>query len=670
MLQQGSGPANIPRLGVLRHRAFNILMSPLINWSVKRMVLPLVLLPIMSSFAEESGFESWVEVENALVGKSITRQWVPMRDGIRLDANIYLPARGEPPYPTVLIRTPYHLRTVMDWPIEIGLVATLLESGYVVVFQSERGRFWSEGESVYLAKARDDGYDTIDWLAKQDWSNGRVGTYGCSSHGSNQLSLSTASHPAHLAAIALSPGTGIGKIGPYWELGFYRGGALHLWAPRWFHDGVTYGKRGAKHRPQFPADLSQRDRQRISKYFELTPVMQRSEQLDYGEYIRYLPISNVNEVVQGPLTDWDDFSRRTPSDSAWEETDFVNEGDTFGVPMLWLFSWYDISVAPSIAMYNYARENTASETAEGNQFMIIGPMTHCQFGKETENTIVGERDLGDARYDYAQRFIEWFDYWLKGERNEALGHPKVEYYQMGRNQWVTSDEFPSKATKPVDLYLGSQGNANGLYGDGRLHFVPPDYGPENNSTVDNFTYDPKHPVPTLGGGFCCMGDKNVAGAFDQSDLEVRSDILVYTTEPLEEGLNVAGFVEAELYVASDAKDTDFTLKLIDVYPDGRAFNLDDTIFRARYREGFNEKVLMEEDKVYKIVFPPMVTGNYFRPGHRIRLEVSSSNFPHYDRNLNTGGDNYNESDPTVARNHVHHSVQYPSRIRLPVKEVR
>jgi putative CocE/NonD family hydrolase len=233
---------------------------------------------------------------------------------------------------------------------------------------------------------------------------------------------------------------------------------------------------------------------------------------------------------------------------------------------------------------------------------------------------------------------------------------------MGANKWITCDKFPLEGTEYVDLYLDSDGNANSRLGDGRLSFKAP-----TNYAVDEFTYDPLHPVPTLGGGACCMGDVKATGAFDQSDLEMRNDILVYSTPVLEEDLNVAGFVEVELYFSSDVKDTDITIKLIDVLPDGRALNLDDNIFRVRYREGYDKKVLMEKGKVYKVTLPPLITAMTFKKGHRVRVEISSSNFPRYGRNLNTGGDNFDESKPVVAHNQVHHSAQYPSRIRFPVK---
>jgi len=240
--------------------------------------------------------------------------------------------------------------------------------------------------------------------------------------------------------------------------------------------------------------------------------------------------------------------------------------------------------------------------------------------------------------------------------------PKVRYYTMGINKWQTSDTWPPKGAQPVTLFLASGGKANTLNGDGALGNSSP-----ATDSPDKFDYDPMSPVPSFGGNVCCTGNAINGGAWDQSKMEARPDILVYTTEPLKEGMEVSGPIEVTLYVSSDAKDTDFTVKLIDVYPDGRAYNLDETIQRMRYRDGYNKpNVWMQAGKVYKVTLQPMTTSNFFEAGHRIRLEVSSSNFPRFDRNLNTGGRNYDETNGVVAHNSVHHSKQYPSEIRISV----
>jgi putative CocE/NonD family hydrolase len=233
---------------------------------------------------------------------------------------------------------------------------------------------------------------------------------------------------------------------------------------------------------------------------------------------------------------------------------------------------------------------------------------------------------------------------------------------MGINKWQTSDSWPPRGAEPMTFYLASGGKANTVDGDGVL--TPKSPGADK---PDAFSYDPKSPVPSYGGNVCCTGNAVQGGAFDQRKMEARPDILVYTSEPLKEGVEVSGPISVTLYASSDAKDTDFTVKFLEVYPDGRAFNLDETIQRARYREGYDKPtVMMEAGKVYKVALQPMTTSNYFEAGHRIRIEVSSSNFPRFDRNLNTGGRNYDEAEGVVAHNQIHHSRQYASTLTLTV----
>jgi putative CocE/NonD family hydrolase len=271
--------------------------------------------------------------------------------------------------------------------------------------------------------------------------------------------------------------------------------------------------------------------------------------------------------------------------------------------------------------------------------------------------------MGDARLDYDALTYGWFDHFLKGEDNKILDNtPKVRYYTMGLNKWQTSNTWPPEGAQPMTLYLTSGGRANTLYGDGAL--TP---GPAPTDKPDSFVFDPLNPVPSYGGNVCCTGNAVTGGAFDQRAMETRNDILVYTSEPLAEPIQVSGPVEATLYVSSDAKDTDVTIKLIDVLPDGTAYNLDETIQRLRYRNGYEKPpVWMERGKVYPVTLQPMTTSNYFPASHRIRIEISSSNFPRFDRNMNTGGRNYDETTGVVAHNSIHHSQQFASKIVLTV----
>jgi len=334
------------------------------------------------------------------------------------------------------------------------------------------------------------------------------------------------------------------------------------------------------------------------------------------------------------------------------------------VPSFWFASWYDVSISPNLALFNHARENAKTKAIADNQYLIIAPTLHCRYTRATENTMVGERNVGDARLNYSEQIFSWFDLWLKDEQtNFKANTPRVQYYTMGMNKWQSAGQWPPKQAKMTPFYLNSKGNANTRGGTGTLDKKTP-----KKDTPDSFLYDPMNPVASLGGNVCCTGNAVKGGAYDQRPTEDRPDVLVYSTEPLSKGLEVSGFIETTLYVSSDAKDTDFTVKLIDVHPDGTAYNLDETIQRVRYREGYDKEVFMEKDKVYEVKLTPMATSNYFKAGHRIRIEVSSSNFPRFARNLNTGGNNYDEAEAVIAKNSVHHSSKYPSKVSLPIMQ--
>ena len=271
--------------------------------------------------------------------------------------------------------------------------------------------------------------------------------------------------------------------------------------------------------------------------------------------------------------------------------------------------------------------------------------------------------MGDARLDYEEILWGFFDRLLKGETGTRLDSlPKVTYFTMGSNRWQSSSRWPPEGSTEMTFYLSSGGSANSLYGDGTLALEPPD-----RDEPDTFVYDPTNPVPSYGGNVCCTGNAVVAGSFDQRRMEARQDILVYTSEPFEQGIELSGSILPKLYVSSDARDTDFTVKVLDLYPDGKAYNLDETIQRMRYRDGYDKPLVwMQKDEIYPVTLQPLTTSNDFAPGHRLRIEVSSSNFPRFDRNLNTGGNNYDEWQGVVARNTIHHSKQYPSSLTITV----
>jgi uncharacterized protein len=591
---------------------------------------------------------------------------VPMRDGKRMATDVYRPKDASKKYPTVFVRTPYNFNF---WDVRNGAPRDMsneleaVKRGYAFVQMNERGHFFSEGNYDILGAPLSDGDDAFTWIAKQPWSNGKVGTIGCSSTAEWQLAVAALGNPAYAAMIPQGFGAGVGRVGPYYEQGnWYRGGAFQMLFAAWI-----YGQQNQV-RPMFPPNTSQEDLIRASKMFDLAPQM---PPVDWSKALRHLPAMDIIKAVDGPLGIFADLMpvdtggammQRAPNDPAWYKGGLWHDNMAINVPGFWFMSWYDVSTGPNLAAYNHVRKTARPEIAD-QQYAVIAPTLHCAYKRAIENTIVGERSVGDARLNYDELTWAWFDHFLKGEKNGVLQTmPKVRYYTMGINKWQSSDTWPPRGAQPMSLFLSSGGKANTLNGDGALTNSPP-----ATDSPDRFEYDPMKPAPSHGGNVCCTGNAVAGGAFDQRKIEERPDILVYSTEPLKEGIEVSGPIEVTLYVSSDAKDTDFTVKLIDVYPDGRAYNLDETIQRMRYRNGYDKPLIwMEAGKVYKVTLQPMTTSNYFEAGHRIRLEVSSSNFPRFDRNLNTGGKNYDESQSVVARNAVHHSKQYPSEIKITV----
>jgi hypothetical protein len=590
---------------------------------------------------------------------------MPMRDGIRLATDIYRPKDTSRKYPTIFVKTPYNFNF---WDVRLGAPSDMsqilgaIKRGYAWVDQNERGHFFSEGNYDILGPPSTDGYDAIQWITTQPWSSGKLGTIGCSSTAEWQMGVASLAAPGHASLVAQGFGAGVGRVGPWYEQGnWYRGGAVQMLFITWI-DGEQN-----QVRPMFPANTSQADLVRASKSFDLA---EHQPPVDWAKALWTLPEQNILKAVDGPRGIFADsmpvatggrMIQREPNDPAWYKGGLYHDDMAFNVPGYWFMSWYDVSVGPNLEMFNQARKHSSPEVAK-KQYAVIAPVAHCSYKRATENTVVGERSMGDARLDYDAMTYGWFDLTLKGEQNHLLDTlPRVRYFTMGSNRWQTSDSWPPKDATTLSYSLSSGGKANTLDGDGVLTTNPP-----KQDKPDLFAYDPKSPVTSYGGNVCCTGTAIQAGSFDQRKMEARPDILVYSTEPLKEGTEVSGPVELTLYASTDVKDTDFTVKLIDVYPDGRAYNLDETIQRARYREGYDKKVWMEKDKVYKIVLGPLNTSNYFDAGHRIRIEVSSSNFPRFDRNLNTGGNNYDETESVVAHSAVHHSKLYPSTLKLTV----
>jgi putative CocE/NonD family hydrolase len=593
---------------------------------------------------------------------------VPMRDGKRMATDIYRPKDTSRAYPTIFVRTPYNFNY---WDVRNGTYRAMtaeleaVKRGYAYVEMNERGHFFSEGIYDILGAPLTDGVDAINWITTQPWSTGKAGTIGCSSTAEWQLGVAAQGAKGFTTMIPQGFGAGVGRVAPYYEQGnWYRGGAVQMLFAAWI-----YGEQNQT-RPMFPPNVSQKDLIEASKMFDLAPQM---PPVDWAKALGHLPEQDIIEAVGGPHGIYADRAevstggamiKRTPNDAAWYRGGLWHDDMKINIPGFWFMSWYDVSIGPNLAAYNFVRKTAKPEVA-AQQYAVIAPTLHCSYTRATEDTVVGERHVGDARLNYNELTYGWFDHFLKGEDNHVLENmPRVRYYTMGLNKWQTADAWPPAGAKPMTFFLASGGKANTLSGDGALKTAPP-----GSDAPDAFAYDPMDPVPSYGGNVCCTGNAVNGGAFDQRKMEARPDILVYTSEPFQKGVEASGPIDVTLYVSSDARDTDFTVKLIDVYPDGTAYNLDETIQRARYRDGYDHPpAWMEKGKVYKIALQPLTTSNYFAAGHRVRIEVTSSNFPRFDRNLNTGGNNYDESKGVVAHNAVHHSAQYASKATLTVVE--
>ncbi|MFB6611784.1 CocE/NonD family hydrolase [Agromyces sp. NPDC056379] len=603
--------------------------------------------------------------------------YVPMRDGVRLSTDVYLPTGADGKLPTVLVKTPYD-KDVGEGSVRTKWVDYFARQGYAVVVQNERGLLLSEGSfDNYLQGASTDGSDTVDWIVRQSWSNGRVGTIGCSSSGEHQWAMASGNNPAHSAMVPGSSGTAVGNLpGNDTRGAFYRGGIPMLanWA-------LWYGRYVPTERLMLPSGSTQEERQRIRAYFALSG--RRGWRPDSPERLRHLPSKDVLREAGGPLTPFDDYMTRTPADHAWDEVEFIGAGDEPRVPALHINSWHDLASGETTRLFAYLQSLNTPD-----QYLIMGGGPHCAIWQELPYQITkalakemfagmtttemdatpapdmrsftfGDLELGDVRYrgvdhGYPKLYLAWFDKWVRGRENGITDMPKVQLFIMNQG-WVGADTWPLPRTVPTTYHLTEDPDAWRRNEAGGLSTDSP-----ANDLVDSFVYDPMNPTPSLG------DELGFHAAIDQRPVSARRDVLVYSTPQLEHAVTVVGPIKVDLHVSTSVKDTDFIVRLVDVYPDGRAINLAHDGLRLRYRDGFDAPEPAEEGTVYQIVLPNMVTGNRFLEGHRIRLEIASSSFPMYERNLNTGGNNFDETEGVVARNSVHYGAVHGSSITLPI----
>jgi putative CocE/NonD family hydrolase len=553
---------------------------------------------------------------------------VPMRDGVTLSVDVYRPETpGE--YPSILIRTPYNNNT------EPSVVQGkwLAERGYVVIQADVRGKFDSGGDFYPFRHEPDDGFDTDEWIAKQPWFNGRLGTMGGSYVGFTQWSqaIRGSRHLSAMAATVTTPDT----YGNW----FYTNGALN------YAFALSWGAVSIDGR-----------------------VAQFTGAYDWPNVYRSLPIEDAPSKAGHRAPHYRDWVAHPTRDEHWNTLSHEDKYNTIGVPILTVEGWYDIFLRGALQDHVAVRERGQTERARRGKRLMIGPWVHST-GRRN-NTPVGQAadpnatDFGPgADVDLQRVYLRWFDYWLKGIDNGVLDEPPVKIFVMGENYWRYEQDWPLARTQYTNYYLASGGRANSLMGDGTLSPMRPS---ADGSMTDTYTYDPANPVPTLGGNVCCAAQVP-SGPWDQRAAERRDDVLVYTSEPLSTPLEVTGPITMALYASTTAPDTDWTAKLVDVAPDGFARNVQDGILRARYREGAGMPAsLLEPGRVYEYTIDLWATSNTFLQGHQIRLEISSSNFPRFDRNLNTGEKPGTGTRLQVAKQTIYHSARYPSHVVLPV----
>ena len=561
---------------------------------------------------------------------------VPMktRDGVTLHADVYRPA-GEGTFPVLLQRTPYNKDNAADF----GRKA--VARGFMVVVQDVRGRYTSEGDWYTFKHEMEDGYDTVEWAAALPHANGKVGMFGGSYVGATQM-LAAIGHPPHLAGICP-----VVTASNYHENWTYQGGALE----QWFDESWTSG-------------LAQDTLDRAIRKDSNAVVGDRVLPLTQFPVFNLQPIASGAQLTRELAPYFLDWLAHPTYDGYWKQWSIEENYDKIQVPALTIAAWYDIFQGGSLKNYLGLRDHAGSETARSTQRLLVIIGGHSGFGRK-----IGDVDFGDdAAFDENAATLDWYDYLFLGKQNQFADATKpVRIFVMGQNEWRNEAAWPLARATATSYYLGSSSKANGAAGDGALVTAKPAQTKPTENKADTFVYDPANPVPTVGGPLCCDPMHLAPGPRDQKDVEARPDVLVYSTPPLDADLEVTGPVTLDLFAKSSAVDTDFTAKLVDVWPNGFAQNLTEGIMRASFRESTNgEPKPLVPGQVYEYKIDVWSTSNVFLKGHRIRLEVSSSNFPRFDRNLNNGKRAADSSDFVKATNTVLHDAEHPSALVLPV----
>ena len=549
-----------------------------------------------------------------------------MRDGTILRADIYRP-KADGKFPVLLQRTPYDKRN------EAAFAAKAVARGYVVVVQDVRGRYSSEGTWYPFKNESNDGYDTVEWVAALPYSNGKVGMFGGSYVGATQM-LTAIAHPPHLSAIC--PVVTASNYHDGWT---YQGGAFE----QWFNQSWTSG-------------LAQ---DTLSRAVEENTNALNGIWKPLNEYPLFqLPQTSAPWELTSTLAPYfQDWLAHPDYDDYWKRWSIEEHFSEINVPILTIAAWYDIFLGGSLRNYVGVKAHGASDAARKGQRLLVMIGGHAGSGP-----VVGDLDFGpSSKLDEDEVTLDWYDYTLKGTANNFASPKPVRLFVMGTNQWRDEDDWPLPRARETKYFLHSAGKANSARGDGTLNTTAARTEPS-----DHYVYDPTNPAPTIGGPLCCDSGHLKPGARDQRPVEARDDVLIYSTPVLAQDIEVTGPIKLELFASSTAVDTDFIAKLVDVWPDGFAQNLTEGIVRARYRDSQERPTLMNPDQVYKFALDMWATSNVFRKGHRLRLEISSSNFPRFDRNMNNGQDAASVQKPISATNTIYHDAEHPSVLFLPI----
>ncbi len=597
-------------------RGFSTILPVISNYMIKRLLFILVFTSSLVSSGSGQALND-IRIER--------HKPVPMGDGVILYADVYLPA-APGRYPTLVTRTPYGVQR--DGVHE--MMVKFAQHGYAVVVTDVRGRYESEGKWEPFRDEARDGFETIEWAAKQPFSNGKVATQGGSYVGHNQWAAAS-QNPPHL--VAAFPALASTNIYANW---LTMGGAFRL--------SFNYGW-GVVRMP---------NRIMLPQYWHTENYM--PENLKYDNVLMHLPLNDMDIMYEGaPVQHYRDWLKHESYDKYWRDISDEERFEKITVPVHTLGGWFDIFIMGTINGYVGMKKYGGSPEARAGARMIIGP-----WGHGPTRSFGGVDFTPDAFKDMFDLQIRFYDYYLKG-KNTGLDFEKpVQLFYMGVNKWRSEYDWPVPGTDYKELYITSNGSANSVRGDGKLQFTKP----ERNG-IDKYRYDPLNPVPTTGGNNCC-GTPTLAGPADQRSVERREDVLVYTTDYLQDTLTIAGPVKMKLFASTDGPDTDWMIKLIDVYSNGYSMPISEGILRARFRQGLDKIKLLTPNQIYEYDIEMTGTANVFLPGHRIRVDITSSNFPQFDRNPNTGDPLGKSAVTRVANQNIHHGGTNLSYVLLPV----